>query len=127
MGSEFDPAEVEQIRKRITIAQPDFLFVCLGVPRQEQWIEEFALDLPVKLVMGDGAAFDVMAGFFHRLRSSRGDSGVATFLATCSSCRRYSCRQPTRDFILCLGRGVSVLKRKVHSGSFEGNYPGELL
>lgn len=66
LGNEFDLAEVEQVRKRIKAVQPDFLFVCLGVPRQERWIEEFALDLPVKVVMGNGAAFDVLAGFFHR-------------------------------------------------------------
>lgn len=66
MGSEFDPAEVAQMQKRITAAKPDFLFVCLGVPRQERWIEQFALDLPVKVVMGNGAALDVLAGFFHR-------------------------------------------------------------
>jgi len=65
-GKEFDPVVVEQVRTRIRTAQPDFLFVCLGVPRQELWIEQFTSDLPVKVVMGNGAAFDVLAGFFVR-------------------------------------------------------------
>jgi N-acetylglucosaminyldiphosphoundecaprenol N-acetyl-beta-D-mannosaminyltransferase len=66
MGTEFDPARVAEVRERITAARPDFLFVCLGVPRQERWIAEFAADLPVKVVMGNGAALDVLAGFFTR-------------------------------------------------------------
>jgi len=65
-GKETDPAVAEQIRERIRVAQPDFLFVCMGVPRQEYWIEQYTMDLPVRLVMGNGAAFDVMAGYFTR-------------------------------------------------------------
>jgi N-acetylglucosaminyldiphosphoundecaprenol N-acetyl-beta-D-mannosaminyltransferase len=66
MGREFEPNVVQAVRERITNARPDFLFVCMGVPRQEFWIEAFTRDLPVKVVMGNGAAFDVLAGFFQR-------------------------------------------------------------
>ena len=66
MGKEFDPEVVSQICDRIRKASPDFLFVCFGVPLQEQWITKFSDDLPVKVVMGNGAAFDVLAGFFAR-------------------------------------------------------------
>ncbi len=66
VGREFDPLVVSRVRSRIIEAQPDFLFVCLGVPRQEKWIRQFAPGLPVSVVMGNGAAFDVLAGFFHR-------------------------------------------------------------
>ena len=65
-GSEFEPGEAEGIRNRIRSAAPDFLFVCLGVPLQEYWIEQFTYDLPVGVVMGNGAALDVLAGFFVR-------------------------------------------------------------
>lgn len=66
IGRELDPGVAAHIRDRITAAKPDFLFVCMGVPRQEQWIAEYAEDLPVKVVMGNGAAFDVLAGLFQR-------------------------------------------------------------
>jgi N-acetylglucosaminyldiphosphoundecaprenol N-acetyl-beta-D-mannosaminyltransferase len=66
VGREFDPLVVSRVRSRIIEAQPDFLFVCLGVPRQEKWIRQFGPGLPVGVVMGNGAAFDVLAGFFHR-------------------------------------------------------------
>jgi N-acetylglucosaminyldiphosphoundecaprenol N-acetyl-beta-D-mannosaminyltransferase len=88
MGSEFEPGEVEQIRNRITAAQPDLLFVCLGAPRQERWIKEFALDLPVKVVMGNGAAFDVLAGFFHRPPHWIQKIGMEWFYRMCVEPRR---------------------------------------
>jgi N-acetylglucosaminyldiphosphoundecaprenol N-acetyl-beta-D-mannosaminyltransferase len=66
IGKEFDLAVSCAIRERIRAVEPDFLFVCFGIPLQEYWIEEYARDLPVKVVMGNGAAFDVVAGFFRR-------------------------------------------------------------
>jgi N-acetylglucosaminyldiphosphoundecaprenol N-acetyl-beta-D-mannosaminyltransferase len=66
IGSESDLPVVEEIRKRIRRANPDILFVCFGVPSQEYWIHKYAMDLPVRVAMGNGAAFDVLAGFFQR-------------------------------------------------------------
>ena len=66
MGRESDPVEVQALRGRIKAASPDFLFVCFGVPLQEYWIEMFTTDLPVGVVMGNGAALDVIAGHFSR-------------------------------------------------------------
>jgi len=66
MGREFDDDVVERTRDRIRRAHPDMLFVCFGVPSQEYWIHRFGADLCVPVVMGNGAALDVLAGFFHR-------------------------------------------------------------
>ncbi len=66
IGRESDPQVVNEIRDSIRRVHPDLLFVCFGVPSQEYWIHAFAMDLPVHVVMGNGAAFDVLAGFFHR-------------------------------------------------------------
>jgi N-acetylglucosaminyldiphosphoundecaprenol N-acetyl-beta-D-mannosaminyltransferase len=66
LGREFEPDQAVLIRERIRKANPDYLFVCFGVPLQEYWIEQYAMDLPVSFVMGNGAAFDVLAGFFTR-------------------------------------------------------------
>ncbi|HKD05122.1 MAG TPA: WecB/TagA/CpsF family glycosyltransferase [Bryobacteraceae bacterium] len=66
MGREFDPDVVAEVRRQIVEAEPDMLVVCFGAPLQEYWIEEFAMDLPLKIVMGNGAAFDVLAGYFRR-------------------------------------------------------------
>jgi N-acetylglucosaminyldiphosphoundecaprenol N-acetyl-beta-D-mannosaminyltransferase len=115
MGSEFDPAEVAEIRKRVTIAQPDFLFVCLGVPRQERWIEEFALDLPVKVVMGNGAAFDVLAGFFHRPPLWIQKIGMEWFYRLCIEPRRLWKRYILGNLQFVLTIVAQAVEQRMHA------------
>ncbi len=87
-GREFDPVVVAQIKQRIRDAHPDFLFVGMGVPQQEYWLNEYANDLPVKLVMGNGAAFDVLAGFFRRPPHWIQAIGMEWFARLCAEPRR---------------------------------------
>ena len=46
--------------------KPDFVFVALGSPRQELWINKWRHELPVKFIMGVGGSFDVAAGKVRR-------------------------------------------------------------
>jgi len=55
-----------QIVSDINKNNPDILIVCLGVPKQELWIEENIHKLNVPVVFGNGAAFDFVAGCFKR-------------------------------------------------------------
>ncbi|MBU1237940.1 MAG: WecB/TagA/CpsF family glycosyltransferase [Gammaproteobacteria bacterium] len=52
------PARADQVRKSST----DILFVAMGVPRQEQFIEEYWDRLNVGMAIGVGGSFDVLAG-----------------------------------------------------------------
>lgn len=45
---------------------PDVLFVCLGTPRQEIWINQYKDQLPCRLAMGAGGSVDVYAGAVKR-------------------------------------------------------------
>jgi N-acetylglucosaminyldiphosphoundecaprenol N-acetyl-beta-D-mannosaminyltransferase len=40
----------------------DVLFVAFGFPRQEEWMAEHSGELPVKVMMGVGGAFDYISG-----------------------------------------------------------------
>jgi N-acetylglucosaminyldiphosphoundecaprenol N-acetyl-beta-D-mannosaminyltransferase len=40
----------------------DFLFVAFGHPKQEEWISSHLADLPVRVMMGVGGAFDYISG-----------------------------------------------------------------
>jgi N-acetylglucosaminyldiphosphoundecaprenol N-acetyl-beta-D-mannosaminyltransferase len=51
------------ILKIINKIKPDILFVGMGSPRQEQWIYHNRNKLNVKVLMGVGGSFDVVAGF----------------------------------------------------------------
>jgi N-acetylglucosaminyldiphosphoundecaprenol N-acetyl-beta-D-mannosaminyltransferase len=53
-----DPEIIEAIRA----ASPDILFVALGHPKQERWIQMYREKLGVPLLMGVGASLDFLAG-----------------------------------------------------------------
>ena len=60
----FDPqtnsSENQRVLEKIRTANPDFLFVCLGSPRQERWIMENSRKIPsLRLSIGLGGALDV--------------------------------------------------------------------
>jgi len=44
----------------------DMLFVALGSPKQEKWVQEFCGDLKVGLIMGIGGSLDVISGRVKR-------------------------------------------------------------
>jgi len=63
---EHDPMELAYIRQLITEATPDLLFVAFGAPKQEIWMHENCLTLPIGAAMSVGAAFDTQAGLRKR-------------------------------------------------------------
>jgi len=46
--------------------KPDILFVCLGAPKQEKWIDAHKESLCAGLVLGVGGSLDVWAGTVNR-------------------------------------------------------------
>jgi N-acetylglucosaminyldiphosphoundecaprenol N-acetyl-beta-D-mannosaminyltransferase len=63
---ELTPQENERIVARIRAARPDFLFVALGAPRQDQWIRAHLGQLGVPVSMGVGCVLDLLAGNVNR-------------------------------------------------------------
>lgn len=59
-------AEMPELIERINASQAQMLFVALGSPRQELWIEHYAPHLNVKIFQGVGGTFDVIAGTVKR-------------------------------------------------------------
>ena len=52
--------------EKINAAKPDVLFVCLGAPKQELWMQRNAPRLRVGLMAGLGGSLDVFAGNVKR-------------------------------------------------------------
>jgi len=65
-GFEKDPAENERAIAAVRAAGPDILFVALGAPKQEIWMYENRERLGVPVLVGVGAAFDLVAGMVRR-------------------------------------------------------------
>jgi N-acetylglucosaminyldiphosphoundecaprenol N-acetyl-beta-D-mannosaminyltransferase len=58
----FEMSVEQQIVQQINDSGAEILFVAMGTPRQEFWIERHRQDLRVKVAMGVGGSFDVLAG-----------------------------------------------------------------
>ncbi len=62
----FEEEDTEFIIEKINSASPDLVLVCLGSPKQENWMKNNAELLDVGLLIGLGGALDVYAGVVER-------------------------------------------------------------
>ncbi len=62
----FSEADEEAILEEINSSGADALFVCLGSPKQELWIDKYKDRLKCKIAMGVGGAVDIYAGTLKR-------------------------------------------------------------
>lgn len=62
----FDEKDEAEIINKINNSKPDVLFVCLGAPKQEKWINKNKNKLNCALAMGVGGSVDVYAGVVER-------------------------------------------------------------
>ncbi len=69
-------ADQQTLITEINQANPDFLFVALGSPKQEKWLANVLSHLDVKLAMGVGGSFDVLAGNVRRAPAWMQDLGL---------------------------------------------------
>lgn len=58
----FQPDEEEEVVAQINASGAKLLFVAMGTPRQELWIERHRHTLRARVAMGVGGSFDVLAG-----------------------------------------------------------------
>ncbi len=62
----FDAEKEKEIIRDIQEKKPDILFVCLGAPKQEEWILKHKNELGARVLMGIGGSLDVYAGVAER-------------------------------------------------------------
>ena len=62
----FDSESEKEIIADINEKKPDFLFVCLGAPKQEKWLDKNRDKLDFGVAMGLGGSLDVFAGTVKR-------------------------------------------------------------
>ncbi|MDI9475990.1 MAG: WecB/TagA/CpsF family glycosyltransferase [Natronincolaceae bacterium] len=62
----FDEKDEADIINKINNSRPDVLFVCLGAPKQEKWINRNKDRLNCRLAMGVGGSVDIYAGVAKR-------------------------------------------------------------
>jgi len=55
-------AEEKDLEQRLDVLRPDILWCGLSTPKQERFMSQYCGKLPVKLMIGVGAAFDINSG-----------------------------------------------------------------
>ncbi len=85
----FDEKEERRIIADIKKKQPSVLLVGLGAPKQEKWIYENIRLLNVKLCIGIGGCFDVMAGNVKRAPKAFRKLGLEWFYRLISQPSRW--------------------------------------
>src|SRR5690606_37696122 len=56
----------EQIIAELNRLKPDILYIGMGVPRQEKFLDKYLKEIDVKLAMTVGGSIDVLAGKVRR-------------------------------------------------------------
>jgi N-acetylglucosaminyldiphosphoundecaprenol N-acetyl-beta-D-mannosaminyltransferase len=82
------PEEKDEIVRAINAAKPDVVWVCLGCPKQETWIEEFRGKLDVPVLLAVGLAVDILAGAKDRAPARLRTMGLEWFYRLCQEPRR---------------------------------------
>jgi len=85
-------SEEASIAVSVRSAAPDILWVGLGTPRQELWMYEHASKLNVPVMVGVGAAFDMLSGRACRAPRWMQVSGLEWLHRLCHEPRRLSRR-----------------------------------
>lgn len=79
----FKPEDEPEIVKQINESGADLVFVCLGAPKQEKWINAHRDELKTKVAMGIGGSLDVFAGTAERAPEFFCKTGLEWFYRLC--------------------------------------------
>ena len=83
-----DPAADAPVLARIRAARPHLIFVALGAPKQELWIDQARHALGGAVAIGVGASLDFVAGKVRRAPSWMSKMGLEWFYRLCQEPRR---------------------------------------
>ena len=100
---------------QINDAQPDVLWVGIGVPKQEKWMAHMRDRLDVPVMCGVGAAFDFHAGRVSMARAgcrNAASSGSTGSRRSRGGCCRATCYTNPR-FVVAFARQYLAERRRV--------------
>ncbi len=101
-------AEDEEIIKSINSSGAGVVFVSLGCPKQEKWMEAHRNRIHAVMI-GVGAAFDYHAGTLKRAPLWMQKSGLEWFHRLCSEPRRLWKRYLVTNTLFIIGAGIQLM------------------
>jgi N-acetylglucosaminyldiphosphoundecaprenol N-acetyl-beta-D-mannosaminyltransferase len=93
-----NPEEESELVTQINSLRPDILWVGLSTPKQERFMAAYLHKLPVKIMIGVGAAFDIHSGRVRQAPYWMQRSGLEWFFRLCQEpgrlWKRYLIKNP---------------------------------
>ena len=110
------PEEDDAVVEEINAANPDFVWIGLGSPKQDQWVAEHRGRLNAAAVLAVGAAFDYNAGLLRKAPRWMQRSGLQWFFRLVTEPRRLWKRYTVSNarFLWLLGKdSLRALRRRL--------------
>lgn len=106
-------AEQTALTAQVTAARPDFFWVGLSTPKQERFMAEYSPRLDATVMLGVGAAFDILAGNVPQATRWMQRSGLEWFYRLSREPRRLGPRYLVNNplFLLRIAGQLSGLRR----------------
>jgi len=106
-------AEYAALGAQVAAARPDFFWVGLSTPKQERFMAEYLPRLDATVMLGVGAAFDILAGNIAQAPRWMQRSGLEWFYRLCREPRRLGPRYLVNNplFALRIAAQLSGLRR----------------
>lgn len=103
----------EEIINKVNSARPDFLMVCLGAPKQEQWMMDNSGKLDVGIMAGLGGVMDILAGNVKRAPQGWQARNLEWLYRLISEPRRIKRQIKIPLFLMCvIGERIKGGKQK---------------
>jgi N-acetylglucosaminyldiphosphoundecaprenol N-acetyl-beta-D-mannosaminyltransferase len=99
--------KMNDLVSKINDSQADILFVSLGSPKQERWIQKYLPSLDVKICQGIGGTLDVISGNTKRAPSRLQKLGLEFVYRLIHEPKRF------RRYIVFPGIALKVIKEKL--------------
>lgn len=104
----------------IADARPHVVFVALGAPKQEMFIDQYVRNLNVPVAMGVGGSFEIITGVTHRAPLAVQRVGLEWLYRLCQEPRRL-----WRRYILGNPRFLLIVGRSYFSARRSRDEPGD--
>lgn len=107
----------ERLVATLTATRPDVIFVALGAPKQEIWMQRHADAMDGAVLVGVGAAFDIVAGRFREAPKWMTRSGLEWLMRLAHEPRRLGRRYLLDDPWILWWAFKTRLARPKHSST----------
>ena len=107
-----DWAETLNTARTSNYGQPQYVWVGLGAPKQERWMQAVSRMAPHSVFLGVGAAFDFLAGDLARAPAWMRSNGLEWLYRMCQQPRRLGPRYLRTNFLFVYKIVREILMRK---------------